>query len=608
MSSPFKTSVVKAAQAGDRSAVDRLGHESLPLVHQLVGHALHGHPEVDALARDTVRHALGGLGGLRRPADFRSYLVTTAVARIREHADYVYDLTLARPDFDFVDLMISRLGLSGQHREVAEATRWVDREHHALVALWWLETAGELTRPEVAAALAANSQQVDARIERMWHELDTARVVVRALSARPPCVLLEQLVGGWDGVPSPLWRERMAPHTYDCTVCSGYAAGLAPADTLVAGLALVPVGDRDAPAAASYNDGFGDGFGGGASSDGAASGAARGVPSDGSRTGARDALRRDRRAKRRRAVTVTAAVAALLTAGGVAQLVSGDRDKDESRASTAVEPETLEPKSAASRTAESASFSLAQQREPVALADPFAVQEAGEAEQVHARPAPLHRRSDPEARSDTAGGRPQAGQWRRPRRPGHHTRQLRALQGRLRPGEHQHTVGHRRAAPLPGHGGQGLLRPQQPGRQGPRRPHHGGGLPVDHLRREHRPGSADGRPGDGGLDEKPRPPGQHTELRLQGDRRRRPRRDRRTVVDPGVRRARLTPGRVARADRTHALRPAQPPDRDASITISMFSVRIEVDRAGTTGTDHSPRLAVGPYRSDVGARPSGRPE
>ncbi|MFD5892643.1 CAP domain-containing protein [Streptomyces sp. NPDC060366] len=358
MSSPFKTSVVKAAQAGDRSAVDRLGVESLPLVHQLVGHALHGHPEVDALARETLHHVLGGLGGLRRPADFRSYLVTTTVARIREHADYVYDPALPRPDFDFVDLMISRLGLSGQHREVAEATRWVDREHHALVALWWLETAGELTRPEVAAALAANSQQMDARIERMWHELDTARVVVRALSAQPPCVLLEQLVGGWDGVPSPLWRERTARHTYDCTVCSGYAAGLAPADALVAGLPLVPVGNREAPAAASYSEG---GFGSGASGDGGFGGGASdggvsgGVPGDGSRTGARDALRRDRRAKRRRAVTVTAAVAALLTAGGVAQLVASDRDKDESRASTAVEPETLEPKSAASRTAESAS-------------------------------------------------------------------------------------------------------------------------------------------------------------------------------------------------------------------------------------------------------------
>lgn len=349
MSSPFKTSVVKAAQAGDRSALDRLGHESLPLVHQLVGHALHGHPEVDATARDTVRHVLAGLDGLRRPADFRSHLAITAVARIREHADYVYDLTLPRPDFDFVDLMISRLGLSGQHREVAEATRWVDREHHALVALWWLETAGELTRPEVAAALAANSQQVEARIARMRHELDTARAVVRALSAQPPCVLLDQLVGGWDGVPSPLWRERMARHTYDCTVCSGYAAELAPADTLVAGLALVPVGDRRAPTAASRSGGFGG------ASNSVSSGVSRSVPSDGSRTGARDALRRDRRAKRRRAVTVTAAVAALLTAGGVAQLVASDRDKDESRASTAVEPETLEPKSAASPSAKSPS-------------------------------------------------------------------------------------------------------------------------------------------------------------------------------------------------------------------------------------------------------------
>lgn len=352
MSSPFKASVVKAAQAGDRSALDRLGHEALPLVHQLVGHALHGHPEVDALARETVRHVLDGVGGLRRPADFRSYLVTTAVARIREHADYVYDLALPRPDFDFVDLMISRLGLSGERREVAEATRWVDREHHTLVALWWLETAGELTRPEVAAALAANPQQVDARIERMWDELDTARAVVRALSAQPPCVLLEQLVGGWDGVPSPLWRERMARHTYDCTVCSGYAAGMAPADSLVAGLPLVPAGDRGAPAAASYADG---GPRGGVSNGVSSEGATGGAPDGGSRTGARDALRRDRRAKRRRAVTVTAAVAALLTAGGVAQLVASDRDKDESRASNAVEPEALEPKSAASRTAESAS-------------------------------------------------------------------------------------------------------------------------------------------------------------------------------------------------------------------------------------------------------------
>ncbi|MEV8415138.1 CAP domain-containing protein [Streptomyces niveus] len=337
MSSPFKASVVKAAQAGDERARDQLGHEALPLVHQLVGHALHGHPEVGAVVRETVRHVLDGLDELRRPADFRSYLLTTAVARIRVHADYVYDPALPRPDFDFVDLMISRLGLSGQHREVAEATRWVDREHHVLVPLWWLETTGELTRQEVVAALAVNSQQVDARIERMEYEWETARVVVRALSAEPPCVLLEQLVGGvggWDGVPSPLWRERLAGHTYDCTVCSACATGLVPAGELVAGLAPVPVGARPDPAMASYS---GSGSGGGG------------------RDRARDARRRERRTNRRRALTVTAAVAALLTAAGMAHQVTNESDKDESRASSAVEPEALEPKSAASRTAESAS-------------------------------------------------------------------------------------------------------------------------------------------------------------------------------------------------------------------------------------------------------------
>ncbi|MFE9294523.1 CAP domain-containing protein [Streptomyces niveus] len=333
MSSPFKASLVKAAQAGDERARDQLGHEALPLVHQLVGHALHGHPEVGAVVRETVRHVLDGLDELRRPADFRSYLLTTAVARIRVHADYVYDPALPRPDFDFVDLMISRLGLSGQHREIAEATRWVDREHHVLVPLWWLETTGELTREEVVAALAVNSQQVDARIERMEYEWETARVVVRALSAEPPCVLLEQLVGGvggWDGVPSPLWRERLAGHTYDCTACSACASGLVPAGELVSGLAPVPVGARPDPAMASYSGG-------------------------GGRDRARDARRRERRTNRRRALTVTAAVAALLTAAGMAHQVTNESDKDESRASSAVEPEALEPKSAASRTAESAS-------------------------------------------------------------------------------------------------------------------------------------------------------------------------------------------------------------------------------------------------------------
>ncbi|MFD3521518.1 CAP domain-containing protein [Streptomyces sp. NPDC058653] len=353
MSSPFKASVVKAAQAGDQRARDSLGHESLPLVHQLVGQALYSHPDTGAVAREAVRHALDGLDGLRRPADYRSYLLTTTIGRIRAHADDAHDPALHHPDADYVALMIGRLGLTGQHREVAGATRWVDREHHALVPLWWLECSGELTRPEVAAALAVDARRVDARFERLEQELETARVVVRALSAEPPCVLLEQLTGGWDRVPSPLWRERIAGHTHECTVCSGYAAGLVPADVLVAELPPVPFDPRPAAAGSPAPSGSPSAYGhrsegAGANDPGGDDGGA------GSRTRARDAQRRDRRAKRRRVVTVTAAVAALVAAAGVAQFVSGGRGDDESRTSAAVEPEALEPKSAASGAAESA--------------------------------------------------------------------------------------------------------------------------------------------------------------------------------------------------------------------------------------------------------------
>ncbi len=45
-----------------------------------------------------------------------------------------------------MDLTILRLGLSGQRREVAEATRWLDEDDRELLALWWQEAAGELTR------------------------------------------------------------------------------------------------------------------------------------------------------------------------------------------------------------------------------------------------------------------------------------------------------------------------------------------------------------------------------------------------------------------------------------------------------------------------------
>ncbi|MFF3099157.1 sigma-70 family RNA polymerase sigma factor [Streptomyces cyaneofuscatus] len=246
------TALIAAARNGDQEAKDRLVAAYLPLLYNVVGRALNGHADVDDVVQETVLRMLRSLPELRDPERFRSWLVAIAMNEIRRHwregqsgtvsagrLDDAYDL--ADPRADFVELTILRLGLTGQRRQVAEATRWLDEDDRALLSLWWLETAGQLSRAEVAAALELSAQHTAVRVQRMKAQLEAARVVVGALAADPPCVLLEDILAGWDGVPSALWRKRLARHARECTVCSGHGSGLVPAEGLLVGLALVPV-------------------------------------------------------------------------------------------------------------------------------------------------------------------------------------------------------------------------------------------------------------------------------------------------------------------------------------------------------------------------------
>ncbi|WP_420865600.1 sigma-70 family RNA polymerase sigma factor [Streptomyces prasinopilosus] len=245
---------VEAARRGDMRAQDELVAGYLPLVYNIVGRALNGHPDVEDVVQETMLRALGSLNTLMDPGSFRSWLVAITMNQIRHHwraesqgraapvgsgLHDAYDV--ADPGADFVDLTILRLGLEGQRREAAEATRWLDPDDQALLSLWWLEAAGELTRAEVAAALELSPQHTAVRVQRMKAQLETARLVVRAMSAQPRCVLLDEMTMAWDGVPSSLWRKRIARHARDCTVCSGLQSGLVPAEGLLVGLGLVPV-------------------------------------------------------------------------------------------------------------------------------------------------------------------------------------------------------------------------------------------------------------------------------------------------------------------------------------------------------------------------------
>ncbi|MFI7006212.1 sigma-70 family RNA polymerase sigma factor [Streptomyces sp. NPDC050145] len=251
MDSERHTVMIRAAQGGDQRAQDEVVAAYLPLVYNVVGRALHGHADVDDVVQETMIRALSGLPSLRAPEQFRSWLVAIAMNQVRNrwqarqaapsYGELGEAHELADPASDFVNLTIVRMGLSGQRREVAEATRWLEPADRELLSLWWLEAAGELTRAEVAAALELSQAHTAVRVQRMKEHLENARVIVRAMSRDPRCALLDETLGAWDGTPSPLWRKRLVRHARSCTVCSRFGAGLVPAEGLLAGLGLVPV-------------------------------------------------------------------------------------------------------------------------------------------------------------------------------------------------------------------------------------------------------------------------------------------------------------------------------------------------------------------------------
>lgn len=384
--------LVSAARAGDERAQDELVAAYLPLVYNVVGRALHGHPDVDDVVQETMLRALAGLGSLRDPASFRSWLVAIAMNEIRRHwheqpsgqaprpLQEAYDV--ADPGADFVDLTIIRLGLVGQRREVAEATRWLDADDRALLSLWWLEVSGQLTRADVASAMELSPQHTAVRVQRMKAQLETARVVVRALAATPGCVLLADVAAPWDGTPSALWRKRLARHVRDCTVCSGHGTGLVLAERLLVGLSLVPVSAaltapgaiRAIPAAASYDTS-------GTPADPAVGPAG---PPDGAAGGAAGSAGRHRLPRRRRtaAVSVAAGLVVLVTAGVIhsaSDSSDGDRkaarkdpapDASATAAPTATRPPSTKPATRKPSASPSASPSKRPAKTPSAKPSP----------------------------------------------------------------------------------------------------------------------------------------------------------------------------------------------------------------------------------------------
>ncbi|MEV8436688.1 sigma-70 family RNA polymerase sigma factor [Actinosynnema sp. NPDC051121] len=246
MRAPGDAAAVTAAQRGEPGALDALVAAYLPLVYNVVGHALAGHPDTDDVVQETMLRALNGLAKLREPEAFRSWLLAIALNQVRDHhrtrtpiadADLV---DLPDPGADFADLAVTRLQLTGRRREVLAATRWLGDDERELLSLWWLEQVGRITRAELAEALDLTPQHAAVRVQRMKARLDGARVVVRVL-ALPRCGALAEVIADWDGRPSALWRKRIVRHARECARCARGFDDLAAVDGLLARIPLVPL-------------------------------------------------------------------------------------------------------------------------------------------------------------------------------------------------------------------------------------------------------------------------------------------------------------------------------------------------------------------------------
>ncbi|MFI5909878.1 sigma-70 family RNA polymerase sigma factor [Dactylosporangium sp. NPDC051541] len=244
------TSLVLAAQGGDEKALDALISAHLPLVYNVIGRALRRHADADDLVQETMIQVVRGLPGLREPGRFRSWVVAIAYRQIQMHrrgatrrhlpAREIPE-ELADPGGDFEERSLTGLMLTGQRKELAEATQWLDDADRHLLALWWQEATGELTRAELAAAMGLKASHAAVRVQRMRAQLDAARGLVRALHATPRCPDLAEVLKPWDGEADALWRKRVTRHVRGCRRCSQLSADLLAPEKLLPGIAALPL-------------------------------------------------------------------------------------------------------------------------------------------------------------------------------------------------------------------------------------------------------------------------------------------------------------------------------------------------------------------------------
>ncbi|MFI5952570.1 hypothetical protein [Cryptosporangium sp. NPDC051539] len=236
---PFPSyDLVAAAHDGDRGAAERLVSESLPLVYTLMVRAASPRADVPELVARTMALVAAGMPGLGEPAVYRPWLCGTALRFV--WAAGQDEVTTGRHADSPAMLLGAHTGAGPEQRaEAGEAIRWIGADDRELLALWWLEVAGELSRDELVAASGLVPAQANGRIRQVEARFEDARTAVRALAALPPCADLTAVLARWDRRPSERRRRQVARHAQDCPICRVRTGDLIPADRLLRGTPLL---------------------------------------------------------------------------------------------------------------------------------------------------------------------------------------------------------------------------------------------------------------------------------------------------------------------------------------------------------------------------------
>ncbi|WP_052311799.1 MULTISPECIES: sigma-70 family RNA polymerase sigma factor [unclassified Actinoplanes] len=228
---------------GDRRAREDLFRRQLPVIYSAVARLVPAE-RVDDVVQETATRAIEHLDELRDTSRLRSWLLTIALheaRRDRAARSVAPDWRLPEPgpDIDPQDVAVARVTMSGQRRELAAATAWLDPDDRELLTLWWLETLGEMDRPAVASTLEQEAAYVAVRLQRLRERLMKARVLVRVLAGTDSCPELAAESSGWDGEPSALWRKRFLRHVSSCGRCGAAGGALIPPERLLPAFPLL---------------------------------------------------------------------------------------------------------------------------------------------------------------------------------------------------------------------------------------------------------------------------------------------------------------------------------------------------------------------------------